>query len=76
MSFDHVLGTASNVQCLKECKPLMFGGGGGGPDPKYNFLKVLGDTDFFAFHLHESYFSYKKKIRFFTFNFLYSVVVT
>ncbi len=33
--------------------------GGGGSRPEVQLLKVLGDIDFFVFHLHELCFSYK-----------------
>ena len=40
------LGTASNVQFLKKCKPLTKGGRGGSR-PEIQLFQVLGDIDLF-----------------------------
>ncbi len=48
------------VQCSmsKKCKPMMFGGGGV-KTRSTTFLRFWETLIFFAFHLRESYFSYK-----------------
>ena len=53
----------------------MFGAGGG-PDPKYNFLKVLEDIDFLHFTFMNHVFHINKQFDFSLLIFLYSVVVT